>query len=465
MKIAFINPSLRPDAAVKRIPVGLGYVITAAYNAGIEFDLIDMDIDKITLNDLKKILEDEKYNVIALGAIVSSFKLVKDIAQIIRDTLPNAIIIAGNSVASSIPETLMEHTEVDIGIMGEADYTIVDLLNSLSNKIDIKNVKGIFYKKDKDIKFTSSRDIEKDIDNFGFPKWELFNVDKYYDYGDANTNSFITDTKEGIKWMPLNSGRGCPYFCSFCYITVRDEKKRYRRYSKEAILSEIKRLHTKYGANSISFWDDLAFPNRLVFKNTVDAISELDFKFTWNAPVRGDLFRQKDLELLKKAKQSGCLDLGYSLENADSEILKAIDKKLDVEQFIEQSKVLREAEIIPRTSVIFGYPQETPETIKKTIDVCEEAGVYPSVGFLLALPGTPVYKSLRAEGYIPNEYEYLMQIGDRQDFSLNYTSMSNELFTSEVTKHLHELAKKQGLQFDNPLKTIHYQKPKRYRNE
>lgn len=464
MKIAFINPSLRPNAKVKRIPVGLGYVLTAVKSAGIEFDLIDMDIYNITFNALKKILEEQKYDVISLGAIVSSFKLVKEIAQIIRDVSPRAIIIAGNSVASSIPETLMEHTEVNIGIIGEADYIIVELLQALKNKEDIKNVKGIFYKEDKIIKYTPKRDIEKNIDNFGFPAWETFDIEEYYKAGDVNTNAFISDSKEDIKWMPLNSGRGCPYFCSFCYITVRDDKKRYRRYSKEAIIQEMKRLHYKYGANSISFWDDLAFPNRLVFKNTVDAILNLDFKFTWNAPVRGDLFRKKDLDLLKKAKKSGCLDLGYSLENADETILTAIDKKLDVNQFIEQSKVLREADIIPRTSIIFGYPQETPETIKKTIDVCEEAGVYPSVGFLLALPGTPVYKSLRTEGYIPNEYEYLMKIGDRQDFSLNYTSMSNELFTSEVTNRLHELAKKQGLKFDNPLKTIHYQKPKKYKN-
>ena len=462
MKILFINLSLRPDSQVRRIPVGLAYVVTAAKKAGFDFDLVDMDIDYLSYNDLSKILEEKKYDIYAFGAIVSSFKIVKEISEIIRKSNPQATIIAGNSVASSIPETLMEHTEVNIGVMGEADETIVEILKAFQNKTDLKYVQGIFYKQeDGTVIHTEKRPVEANLDNFGFPEWEIFNVEKYYKYGDVNSNCFAG--KENVNWMPLNTGRGCPYRCTFCYITVRDDKKRYRRYSKHAIVEELKRLHYKYDATFISLWDDLTFPNRLGVKNIVNAILELDFKIAWNAPIRGDLFRKKDIELVRKVKESGCTDLGFSLENADETILKAIDKHLEVDRFIEQAHVLNEVGVTPLTSVIFGYPQETPQSIKKTLDVCEEAGVYPSCGFLLALPGTPIYKTLRADGYIPNEYEYLMQIGDRQDFSLNYTTMGNEEFVSEVTKGLRELATKQGLEFDNPLKTVHYQKPKKYK--
>jgi len=461
LKTLFINLSLRPDSQVRRIPVGLAYVVTAAKKAGFDFDLIDMDVDHLSYNDLRKILNEKKYDTYAFGAIVSSFKIVKEIAQIIRESNQNARIIAGNSVASSIPETLMEHTEVDIGVMGEADETIVAVLDALKNKTDLKYVTGIFYKEDGDIKYTERRPVEANLDNFGFPEWELFDVEKYYKSGDLNSHCFTKG--ENSNWMPLNTGRGCPYRCTFCYITVRDDKKRYRRYSKEAIVEEIKRLHNKYDANFISLWDDLTFPNRLGVKNIVNAILDLDFKISWNAPIRGDLFRKQDIELVKKVKESGCVNLGFSLENADEEILKAIDKHLEVDRFIEQAQVLNEVGVTPLTSVIFGYPQETPESIRKTLAVCEEAGVYPSVGFLLALPGTPIYNTLKAEGYFPNEYEYLMKIGDRQDFSLNYTTMSNETLVSEVTNGLRDLATKQGLEFDNPLKTVHYQKPKKFK--
>jgi len=459
MKTLFINISLRPDAKRRQIPVGLGYILTAAHNAGFEFDLIDMDIDHISYNELEKLLIEKKYDVYLFGAIVSGFRIVREIASIIRKTNESAIIVAGNSVASSIPEILMEHTEVDIGVMGEGDITVVELLNCIKNRDDIKNVHGIFYKDGNRIHFTGQRPVETNLDVFGFPKWELFNLEKYFQNGEINTNSF--DVQENIRWLPLSSGRGCPYSCTFCYITVRDDKRRYRRYSLDAIINEMERLHYKYGANYIRFWDDLTFPNRSILRKMVNRFKELDFKFYWDAPVRGDLFTRKDIDLLREVKSTGCDNLAFSLENADKEILKAIDKHLDVDQFIEQAKVLREANITPLTSIIFGYPQETPQSIRDTLEVCAEAGVYPSTGFLLALPGTAIYDQLKRDGLIGDEFEYLMSIGDRQDFHYNFTSMDDELFMKEVSDGLRKLAKMQGLEFDNPFKTVRYQKPKK----
>ena len=67
MKIAFINPSLRPDAKRRLLPVGLAYVMTAVKNSGIEFDLIDMDINQLSMRDLEEILGRKTYDVFALG--------------------------------------------------------------------------------------------------------------------------------------------------------------------------------------------------------------------------------------------------------------------------------------------------------------------------------------------------------------------------------------------------------------
>jgi len=463
MKTVYINISLRPDARRRQIPVGLGYVITATKTAGIDFDLIDMDIDYIDYNQLEKLLVEKKYDVFAFGAIVSGFKIVREISSIIRKVNDGAIIIAGNSVASSIPDTLMEYTEVDIGILGEADITIVDLLKCIQNEDDIKNVQGIFYKDSGKVKYTAPRAMERNIDVFPFPEWELFDLEKYFQDSKINTNSFDTGDMD-IKWLPLSSGRGCPYSCTFCYITVRDEKKRYRRYSYDMIMEEMYRLHYKYGANYIRFWDDLTFPNKSILRKMISGFKELDFQFYWDAPVRGDLFKEKDFDLLQEVKSTGCDNLAFSLENADTDILKAIDKHLNIEQFIGQAKVLRKANITPLTSIIFGYPQETPQSIKHTLDVCEEAGVYPSTGFLLALPGTPVYDWARKNGYIPNEFEYLMKIGDRQDFHMNFTNMDSDFFMKEVSTGLEKLANKQGLAFENPFKTVRYQKPKIFKN-
>jgi radical SAM superfamily enzyme YgiQ (UPF0313 family) len=142
-KILFINPCLRHDAKNKYPPVGLGYILTAVQKAGIDFDLIDMDVQTMSIEDLCERIRREKYDICALGCIVTSLRLVKEIASVIREINPKATIIAGNSVASSIPELLLRNTEVDIAVVGEGDVTIVELLEAIMKDRPLYEVRGI----------------------------------------------------------------------------------------------------------------------------------------------------------------------------------------------------------------------------------------------------------------------------------------------------------------------------------
>ena len=454
MKIVFINPSLRPDAKRRLLPVGLAYVMTAAKNSGFEFDLIDMDINQLSMHKLEEILSRRTYDVYALGCIVTGFRQVKEISRIVKDTNPQATVIAGNSVATSIPEILLSDTMVDIVILGEGDITIVELLKTLEKKKTISGVLGIAFSENGKIVYTPMREVIPNLDVLGFPDWDLFELEKYNEYSALQMATFISDE---TRSYPLNAARGCPFNCSFCYHVFKNQK--YRKYSEEAAMNEIKRLYSRYNCNHISFWDELTFHTIKSVSAMAEKIRALDFKISWEAPTRGNLFKENDVGLIKDLRGSGCSSISFSLENASSEILKAMNKKMNVPQFIEQVKALWDGGVTPLTSVVFGYPQETPETIQKTLDVCEACGIYPSVGFLLPLPATPIYEWAKENGYIGDEVEYLERIGDRQDFHINLTAMSDEEFVDTVTVKLKALAEKQGLKLESVFKTLTYQRP------
>ena len=226
------------------------------------------------------------------------------------------------------------------------------------------------------------------------------------------------------------------------------------------VIEEIKRLYYKYGCRFVCFWDELSFLTIKGVKSLAEKLSRLEFKIEWEATTRGDLFKKKHIGLIRELRNLGCTSISFSLENASPEILKAINKGMNVAQFIEHSKTLWAGGVTPLASVIFGYPQETPETIRHTLEVCEECGIYPSVGFLLPLPATPIYDWAKENGYIMDEVEYLERIGDRQDFHINLTKMSDQEFISIVELGLRALAEKQGLKLESVLKTTTYQKPK-----
>ncbi|MDP8212381.1 MAG: radical SAM protein, partial [Candidatus Zapsychrus exili] len=386
------------------------------------------------------------------------------ICDVIKKVNPKGTIIAGNSVATSIPEILLTKTKADIGVMGESDITIVELLKSLIDGLPILEIEGIVFKEDGRVCFTPKRKVVENIDSVGFPDWNIFNISKYQEYSQSNAISADSNENpdEDVVYYPLNSARGCPFNCTFCYHVFKGEK--YRRYSEDEVIGEIVRLKNVYKCNHIGFWDELTFSSIKGVRERIKKLNELDFKVSWTAPIRGDLFKKEHVSLIRELKSTGCNALGYSLENASPDILKAINKRMSVEQFVEQSKALWDGGITPLTSVIFGYPQETPESIRLTIKVCEECNMFPSVGYLLPLPGTPIYEWAKDNGHIKDEEQYLQRVGDRQDFHVNLTKMPTQEMISIVTEELGKLAKKQGLKLDSVLKTGGYKKVDQKKN-
>ena len=136
-----------------------------------------------------------------------------------------------------------------------------------------------------------------------------------------------------------------------------------------------------------------------------------------------------------------------------------MNKKIKVKDFAEQIETIYKSGIIPISSLIFGYPQETKETIKLTLDTCERANIYPSSGFLLPMPGTGIYDWAVRFGYITDEVKYLEHIGDRQDMHINLTTMEDEEFYDTVKEGLEILAVKLDIEVDDVFKTIKRKKP------
>ena len=139
-----------------------------------------------------------------------------------------------------------------------------------------------------------------------------------------------------------------------------------------------------------------------------------------------------------------------------------MNKKIDVDAFYTTVYVLREAGIIVDTSVIFGYPTETKETIQETFDQCFKAGIYPSIGFLLPLPYTVMYDYAKANGFITDEDKYLESITERQDICVNMTKMSEDEVMSAIKKGAKKLndALELGLNEETYIKSKGFQNSK-----
>ena len=118
-------------------------------------------------------------------------------------------------------------------------------------------------------------------------------------------------------------------------------------------------------------------------------------------------------------------------------------KGVTVEQANDAIKWTREAGINLTTYFMIGFPGETPETIRETVEFCKNNRVGGEFFFATPFPGTELYQYARKNHIINDEDLYLEYAGEVRDFLVNLTNMSNEqLFTlkenaeAEVQKHL-----------------------------
>lgn len=444
IKVLLINLCLRPYMRKHIFPVGLSYVASAIYRAGYEMRILDLDRDRKSDEELRQILKRTEFDVAAFGCIVTGYKIAKNIAKIIRDIKKDAVIIGGNSVADSIPRMLLKNTEVDIAVIGEGDVTIVEVLDRLNESESLRDVNGIWWKENEELIANSIREPIQDIDSIPIPEWELFDMEEYIKVGAENIPELPQIPKHEMRPFVVNSARGCPFRCSFCYQVFQHYKYRHR--SINSIIAEIAELQKRYGINYIFLWDELSFYSKKQIEEFADALVSEDIDIFWSGACRSNLFTSEDdLGILKKVKNSGCVALGYALESANREILRAMNKGLTPKDFARQKKLLDKVGISTLTSLVFGYPQETKETIKETMDLCYELNVYPSSGYLLPQPGSPMYDYITNNKIITDEEEYLLSLGDRQDLRLNLTELADDEFQEEVENHLKRISDKLGL--------------------
>ena len=105
-----------------------------------------------------------------------------------------------------------------------------------------------------------------------------------------------------------------------------------------------------------------------------------------------------------------------------------MNKRVTVEQAKKAIKMTRNASLVCGSTFMFGYPGETLDTIKETINFCRELLISPSLFFTTPYSGTKLYKDVKnriIEKY-GDEDKFTEALGDVSEFTINLTNFSDE---------------------------------------
>ena len=218
----------------------------------------------------------------------------------------------------------------------------------------------------------------------------------------VNLDSLGTPCREVIHanyhYASLNTSRGCPYSCSFCYLTVFKHRK-YRVIPHETVLEDMESLRNESvviitDENFIGYSTEYYEDRKLLLKEMI----KRNFKFYWGCQTTVHLASQP--ELMSLMYQAGCRAVFIGFESTDQVDLAGIRKKHNVG--IDYKQVVRNIhahKIAVIASCILGMDTHHNGYHKQLIsDLKEIKADFVRVFLMTAWPGTPLFKQLEAEG-------------------------------------------------------------------
>ena len=301
----------------------------------------------------------------AIFAISSIISLEEDLKffKLCKDEFKCKIIVSGDVYFFNTRETITIPV-IDAILLDFSSDAILEYLRG------VKEIKNIAYKSSEGMFFGelfSSHNFSIPI-----PRHDLFSLKSY--------------RLPFMKYSPsvsISTSLGCPSRCSFCPMC----RIKYRERDKYNLFEELDYVH-KLGIREIVFRDPTFSANMQRTKEICNEMIKQKYDFGWFCDTRVD---KVDDELLSLMKESGCHIIAFGVESGSEYILKKEMKDISKERITEIFNKCNALGIQTLAHFIIGFPSDTEETIKETVDFiltlkCD----YLSLNMYVPRYGTPL---------------------------------------------------------------------------
>jgi radical SAM superfamily enzyme YgiQ (UPF0313 family) len=392
MDVILINPyqTARKENIWTKIqgampPLGLAYIASYLESKGIDSTIYDMNVEPGDAAAQVSRISGSP-DIIGITSMTSAVMNGFAIAQQCRLKFPKAKIVFGGVHPTVLPEDVLSREYVDYVVRGEGEESFYKFLKG----DDIKTISGFSYRENGKIIHNPDSVLIHDLDMLPVPAYKKLPITKY------------VPTMGSYKRLPAISmlaTRGCPGKCTYCFGSFLGGK--VRMHSVDYLIGEIEMLQREYGIREILFYDDTFTTYRNKVKDFCLKIIEKKIDVSWVCFSRVDTIDEEILRLMKKA---GCHQIMYGIESGSEEILKNINKKINLAKAMEAVKITKKVGIECRATFMLGNPGETEATILKTIKFAKE--VDPDIALFnvtTPFPGTQMFAWAKQNGYLTSE--------------------------------------------------------------
>jgi tRNA A37 methylthiotransferase MiaB len=355
-------------------------------------------------------LSEPHHAVLLSTTLLSSKQQVRQAVSAIREHAPESRIICGGVLVDRSFQIKEIHHKKDPDLYGPctADYFFLEEPVEDACGIDLFVINDPGFETTAPVLAAFQRGEQTDnivgrIPNLAFHNgraWEFSGtfIEKSPILPSIDWSIFRKD--EIRQAVPMVYSKGCPNRCQFCNF---QSLSKYQAKTTEVLAGEVNALLTHHDhPGHIVFCDDNICGNRHTLQMLATFLRDQRYPFKWNSFFDA---RYIDEALAEKLKQSGCHLLKIGMESADNTILRNMKKPCRTEHYVRAVRALTNHSISIDAYFIVGFPGETQETVKNTVDTINAFAVpvgsvnqFMFFPFVLA-PLAPVYERRKREKY------------------------------------------------------------------
>lgn len=338
-----------------------------------------LTLDSSIYDDVAAQLLETDPAAVGLTALGCNFIAVVKIARRIKERSPATFVLLGGPHPTVLESPIMtKFTEFDVLVRGEAEQTIVPLLDALDSGKELSAIPSISYRDGSRVCRSAMEAGVMDVDRLPMAAFHFYPVRELE-----------------MRSMRVEAGRGCPFHCTFCS-TATFFGRKYRVKAAGKLVGELKSLNSTYDITDFSLQHDLFTVNRRKVLQFCEEVRPCSF--SWTCSARIDCV---DSKLLSEMARSGCRGIYFGVETGSASLQELVKKRLDISLLTPTLTSAKELGINVTTSFITAFPDETFSDLEATLDCLDRCHRISPTTTALQLhlltpePGTALYDEHR----------------------------------------------------------------------
>ena len=410
-------------------PLQIAYLAGVAEEAGYEARIFDAMNKYLTFDDVRA--EIERYQpdfVLSLdylpvsGAIsTATVPAALQALRIAKEVNPAIVTLLGGPHPTFLYKEILTDADnpPDFVLRGESEATLSEFLRTYPDK-SWRKLDGIAYFDGKEAVANRLRAHIDDLDTLS-PAWHLL------DWSDYHYNI--------EPWGRMGSvltTRGCMMQCSFCSHRVfwRGD---WRVRDPAKVVDEIRHLVDAYQVEFITLIDPYPTKDRERWERQLDLLIEAKINVRLLMETRvEDIIRDEDL--LPKYRAAGIIHMYLGAESSSDATLNSLNKGTNVDMNKQAIDLLRAQGIMTEASFMIGFPEETTESVDKTI--AEAIRLNPDIAvfpLITPMPFTPLYKQMKDRIRVFDYAKYNLMTPIIEPYAMSLDQVSRELARCYMT--------------------------------